>query len=162
MNQLFPILLAEDHPTTRKVLEKTLIKAGHKVSSVENGRQALELFKQKFFPIVLSDWMMPEMTGLELCRAIRKNASDGYVFIVLLTSKDSKDDIVLGLEAGADDYLTKPTHPAELLARIKTGMRILELERSLKKANKEIRALSITDPLTGAYNRNYLNERLPK
>ena len=158
----FPILIAEDNPVSRKLLEKTLLKAGYEVTSVENGRKALELFNKKFFPIVLTDWMMPEMSGLELCRAIRKDTSKGYVFIVLLTAKDSKDDIVSGLEAGADDYLTKPPNHSEMIARIKTGIRILELERSLKRANEEIRVLSITDPLTGCYNRGYMTERLPQ
>jgi diguanylate cyclase (GGDEF)-like protein len=162
MNHLFPILLAEDNPVSRKLLEKTLVKAGHEVTSVENGRKALELFNEEFFPIVLTDWMMPEMDGLQLCRAIRKNASPGYVFIILLTAKDSKDDIISGLEAGADDYLTKPFNHAELIARLQTGKRILELERSLKRANEEIRILSITDPLTGSYNRGYLTEHLPQ
>jgi two-component system, cell cycle response regulator len=86
----------------------------------------------------------------------------GYVFIILITARDSKTDIVSGLQAGADDYLTKPIHPAELVARINTGIRILSLEQSLKKANEEIRLLSITDPLTGCFNRGHLNERLPQ
>jgi len=132
------------------------------VISVENGQKALELFNDKFFPIVLTDWMMPEMDGLELCRAIRKNTYPGYVFIILLTAKDSKDDIIRGLGAGADDYLTKPFSHAELVARLSTGKRVLELERSLKDANEEIRILSITDPLTGTYNRGYMTERLPQ
>jgi len=156
----FPILVAEDNPVSRKLLEKILVKAGHKVVSVENGRKALEVFKEVFFPIVLTDWMMPEMDGLELCRAIRKDTSKGYVFIVLLTAKDSKDDIISGLEAGADDYLTKPLNNAELIARIKTGIRILELERALKQANEKNKILSVTDPLTGIYNRGYLNKHL--
>lgn len=158
----FPILIVEDDPVSRRLLEKTLVKAGHEFVSVENGRKALEQFKERFFPIVLTDWIMPEMNGLELCRAIRERTSTGYVFTVLLTAKDSKDDIVAGLEAGADDYLTKPVNQAELIARIKTGIRILELERSLKRANREIRILSITDPLTGCYNRGYMTERLPQ
>ena len=158
----FPILIAEDNPASQRLLEKTLIKAGHEFVSVENGRKALEQFKERYFPIVLTDWMMPEMDGLELCQAIREKATPGYVFIILLTAKDSKDDIVKGLEAGADDYLTKPVNQAELMARIKTGIRILELERSLRKSNTEIRILSITDPLTGCYNRGYLSERLPQ
>ena len=158
----FPILIVEDDPVSRRLLEKTLVKAGHEFISVENGRKALEEFKERFFPIVLTDWMMPEMNGLELCRAIRERTNTGYVFTVLLTAKDSKDDIVAGLEAGADDYLTKPVNQAELIARIKTGIRILELERSLKRANEEIRILSITDPLTGCYNRGYMTERLPQ
>ena len=162
MSDKFPILIAEDDPVSRKLLEKILIKVGNKVVSVENGQKALELFDDKFFPIVLTDWMMPEMDGLELCRAIRKNTYPGYVFIILLTAKDSKDDIIRGLGAGADDYLTKPFSHAELVARLNTGKRVLELERSLKDANEEIRILSITDPLTGTYNRGYMTERLPQ
>jgi len=105
--------------------------------------------------------MMPEMDGLELCRAIRKKVLPGYVFIVILTAKDSKDDIVTGLEAGADDYLSKPFNQSELIARLKTGIRILKLEKSLKEANEEVRLLSITDPLTKCYNRGYLTDSLP-
>ena len=132
MKNRFPILLAEDDPASRKVLAKTLNKAGYEVVSVENGRKAWDLFNERFFPIVLTDWMMPEMNGLELCKAIREDTSNGYVYIVILTVNDCKDDIVSGLDAGADDYLTKPLNYVELIARIKTGIRILELERSLK------------------------------
>jgi len=158
----FPILIAEDDPVSRRLLEKVLIKAGNTVVSVDNGQKALALLNEKFFPIILTDWMMPEMDGLELCRAIRKNTYPGYVFIILLTAKDSKDDMIKGLGAGADDYLTKPFSHAELVARLNTGKRVLELEKSLKDANEEIRILSITDPLTGTYNRGYLTERLPQ
>jgi diguanylate cyclase (GGDEF)-like protein len=159
----FPILIAEDNPVSRKLLEKTLVKAGYETVSMENGRKAFEIFNKRFFPIVLTDWMMPEMDGLELCRAIRENdsASSGYVFIILLTAKDHKEDIVKGLEGGADDYLTKPFDHSELIARLNTARRILELEKSLRDANEEIRILSITDPLTKTYNRGYLNDRLP-
>ena len=157
----FPVLIAEDDPVSRKLLEKVLVRAGYEVVSVENGRKALERFDEKFFPILLTDWVMPEMDGLQLCRAIRERDSDGYVFIILLTAHDSKDAIVTALEAGADEYLTKPFNHAELIARLNTARRILELEKSLKKANEEIRILSITDPLTGCYNRCYLSEHLP-
>ena len=160
--KLFPVLLVEDQEISRKLTEKILHKAGFNVTSVENGKKALELFKRQFFPIILSDWMMPEMDGIELCRAIRSTESSGYVFIILLTARDSKEDIIAGLEAGADDYLAKPFNPGELNARIKTGMRILDLERSLKKANEEIKKLSVRDPLTDCYNRGYLNDRLSK
>jgi two-component system, cell cycle response regulator len=160
--KLFPVLLVEDQEISRKLTEKILHKAGFNVTSVENGKKALELFKKQFFPIILSDWMMPEMDGIELCRAIRSTESSGYVFIILLTARDSKEDIIAGLEAGADDYLAKPFNPGELNARIKTGIRILDLERSLKKANEEIKKLSVRDPLTDCYNRGYLNDRLSK
>lgn len=162
MNGPFPILIAEDNPVSRRLLEKTLSKAGCEVVSARNGREALELFDKRFFPIVLTDWMMPEMSGLELCSVLRQKSAQRYVFLILLTAKDSKEDIVEGLEAGADDYLTKPFHQAELMARLKTGMRILELEKSLKKANEEIKILSITDPLTHCHNRGYLIEKLPQ
>ena len=161
-NGRFPILVAEDDPVARKILKRTLITEGHEVVSVENGRKAFDLFKERFFPIILTDWMMPEMNGLELCRAVRNHKTSGYVFVIILTSKDSKKDIVTGLNSGADDYVNKPFNPPELKARIKTCMRILELERSLKKANENIRILSITDPLTKCYNRGYIMDRLPQ
>ena len=162
LNGHFPILVAEDDPVARKILEKTLIKEGHEVVSVENGRKAFDLFKERFFPIILTDWMMPEMDGIELCRAVRNHQASGYVFVIILTARDSKDDIVTGLNSGADDYVHKPFNPSELKARINTCMRILELERSLKEANENIRILSITDPLTKCYNRGYIQECLPK
>jgi two-component system, cell cycle response regulator len=162
MNASYPILLVEDNPISRKMLEKILVKEGFEVTLAENGKEALTLFRERFFPIVLTDWLMPEMEGPELCEAIRNEKPNGYVYIVLLTAKDSKNDIISGLESGADDYLTKPANHAELIARLKNGLRILDLEKSLKEANEEIRTLSITDSLTGIYNRGYLNERLPQ
>ena len=158
----FPILIAEDNMVSRKILEKCLLKAGFDVVSVENGNEAFQILKNDFYPIVITDWKMPEMDGPELCKAIRRHKFPGYVFIILVTAKDKDDDIIAGLEAGADDYLVKPINQAELIARLKAGKRILRLERSLKEANEKITMLSITDPLTGIYNRSYLNERLPQ
>lgn len=158
----FPILIAEDNPVSRSLLEKSLRKAGHEVVTAQNGQEALDVFRKTFFPMVLTDWMMPEMDGIGLCRAIRNHLCQGYVYIVFLTARDSRDDIIAALDAGADDYLTKPFHPAELMARLNTGKRILGLERSLKKANEDIRILSITDHLTGAFNRSYMTTRLPE
>lgn len=162
MEKQFPILIVEDDIVTRKLLAKKLVEAGYAVDMVENGVKAIEKLNRTFFPIVISDWMMPELDGLGLCQAIRKREWNGYVFIILLTAKNAKDDIVSGLEAGADDYLTKPFHHAELIARINSGVRIVNLEQSLRSANEEIRLLSIIDPLTGCFNRSYLSERLPQ
>jgi diguanylate cyclase (GGDEF)-like protein len=162
MKDKFPILIVDDDVVSRTVIEKHLQKAGFNALSAPNGAQALSLFDTTFFPIVLTDWMMPEIDGPQLCRLIRERKTDGYVFIILITARDKKTDTVVGLEAGADDYLTKPIHPEELIARINTGIRILNLEKSLKEANEAIRQLSITDPLTGCYNRGYLNDRLPE
>ncbi len=162
MEDDYPVLVVDDDPVTRKLLEKYLVKSNFTVELAGNGKDALEKYRYRFFPIVITDWMMPEINGPELCRRIRQQNRDKYVFIIMVTARNSKEDIVSGLESGADDYLTKPVHQAELLARIKTGIRIIQLERSLRQANAEIRMLSITDPLTGCYNRLYLNERLPQ
>ena len=160
-NEIFSILVVDDDPISRTLLEKILKKEGFNVISAKDGKEALDIFKNQYFPIVLTDWMMPKMNGLELCKSLRSIESPGYVFIIIITAKDSKEDIVKGLEAGADDYVSKPFHHAELLARIKTGIRILRLEKSLREANEQIRRLSITDPLTGCYNRGYLMDFLP-
>ncbi|MCP4579130.1 MAG: diguanylate cyclase [Deltaproteobacteria bacterium] len=162
MKNDFPILIAEDNPASRKLMEMTLRQAGYEVVSAENGLEALNVFKERFFPIILTDWGMPEMDGLELCRAIRESSTEGYVFIFLITARDSKKDIIVGLEAGADDYLIKPFDRFELIARLKTVLRVLELEKSLKEAYGKIRILSITDKLTGCYNRTYMDEYLAK
>lgn len=159
MENNFSILVVDDDIVSRSVIEKYLTKAGFSVVTASDGHHALGQFDQQFFPIVLTDWMMPGIDGPQLCRLIREKQTDGYVFIILITARGSKTDIVSGLESGADDYLTKPIHPDELVARINTGIRILKLEQSLKKANEESRVLSITDPLTGCFNRSYLNER---
>ena len=160
MEHTFSVLVVEDDQISRRMLAKALTAEGHRVVSVENGLKALESYKKEFFQIVLTDWNMPEMDGLELIQAIRERHSSSYVFIILLTSRDSKQDIIAGLDAGADDYLTKPFDPTELIARLNTGIRILELERSLNKALEEIEILSVTDPLTEVYNRRYLTARL--
>ncbi len=158
----FPILVVEDNLVARKLLEKTLVKAGHEIVCVENGQKALEMFKERFFPIVITDWMMPEMDGPTLCRVIRNTITTGYVHIVLSTAKANPEDIISGLEAGADDYLTKPINNAELIARLNTAERVLTLEKSLKDANEAIKKLSVTDPLTGCYNRGYMTSKLPQ
>jgi two-component system, cell cycle response regulator len=156
------VLLAEDDPVTRMLLTRQLKKAGYEVEAVTDGATALQRFRQKFYPFLLTDWEMPEMDGVSLCKAVRAMPFDGYVYTLLLTARDSKEHIIAGLEAGADDYLTKPIHEAELVARLNTGRRILHLEQSLRAASQENRWLSITDALTGAYNRRRLMEQLPR
>jgi diguanylate cyclase (GGDEF)-like protein len=157
----YPVLIAEDDPVSRRILERSLTKAGYTVSAAKNGREALELLNRNYYPIVITDWMMPEMNGTELCQAIRRSEFPGYIYTMLLTSLDTKHDLISGLKAGADDYLTKPFNQAELMARLSTGRRILELEHSLRKANEEIRLFSVTDPLTNVFNRGYIDTHLP-
>jgi diguanylate cyclase (GGDEF)-like protein len=156
------ILLVEDEPTTRMMTARQLKRAGYEVESVSNGAEALERLKTRFFPLLLTDWEMPEMDGVALCRAVRQADLEGYIYTILLTARDAKSHVIEGLGAGADDYLTKPVDDNELIARLNTGRRILQLEQSLRAANRVNQLLSVTDELTGAYNRRYLMEQLPK
>jgi two-component system, cell cycle response regulator len=156
------ILLAEDDPVTRMLMTRFLKKAGYEVDAVANGSEALDKMTRRYYPVMVTDWEMPEMDGVALCKAVRNMQLDGYVYVLLLTARDSKEHIIAGLEAGADDYLIKPVHEAELIARLNAGRRILNLEHSLRVANQRNRILSITDALTGTYNRRYLMEQLPR
>jgi diguanylate cyclase (GGDEF)-like protein len=156
------ILLAEDDPVTRMLMTRFLKKAGYEVDAVSDGAEAFDKMMKRYYPILVSDWEMPGMDGVALCKAVRNMQLDGYVYALLLTARDAKEHIIAGLEAGADDYLVKPVHEPELIARLNTGRRILALEHSLRVANQRNRVLSITDHLTGAYNRRYLMEQLPR
>jgi diguanylate cyclase (GGDEF)-like protein len=162
MKREYGILLVEDSRTQALKLQQMLEQHGYYVTHCPNGLEAMTTLLNHQISIVITDWIMPEMDGSELCRAIRKHDFGKYVYIILLTAKDSKNDIIEGLEAGADDYLTKPVDDAELIARISTAERVVRLESSLKQRNKEIAILSITDPLTKVFNRGYLNDNLPK
>lgn len=149
------ILIADDDPLSRTLMQRTLERFGFEALMAENGSKALELLCKPGAPrLALIDWMMPELNGPELCRAVRAQRHDGlYVYMLLLTSKQSSEDIVAGLEAGADDYLTKPCHPAELKARLHTGRRILQLEDKLVEAREEMRFKATHDALTSLWNR---------
>jgi two-component system, cell cycle response regulator len=157
-----PILLVEDEPTSRLLTARRLTKAGYAVHAVHNGREALAALQKAFFPMLLTDWDMPEMNGADLCRAVRAMPLEGYVYIIVLTAREGKNHVIEGLSAGADDYLIKPSHEDELRARLNVGLRIVSLEQSLRTAAIQSRQLSVTDALTNAYNRRYLMERLPQ
>lgn len=154
------ILIVEDDPADRAILASTLRKGGYEFAVADNGQQAIDLYSQEFFPIIITDWMMPEMDGLELCRFIRSMNTKSYIYIILLTGRESRTDLIQGLAAGADEYLVKPLHSDELQVRLKGAQRILDLEFSLKRSLREVRELSIRDPLTGAYNRGYMDQQL--
>jgi len=153
------ILLVEDEPTT---VARQLDRAGYAVTAVGNGAEALEALEKRFIPLMLADWDMPEMDGVELCKAVRGMRLEGYVYTILLGAGEGTTNVIAGLAAGADDYLTKPPDDDELRARLNTGRRILRLEQSLRAANRRIHQLLITDALTSAYNRRYLMDRLPQ
>jgi len=162
MKKDFEVMLVEDSRTQALKFQIMLEGHGYHVTVAQNGLEAMNMLLNSQTSIVISDWIMPEMDGYELCRAVRRHDFGSYVYIILLTAKDSKDDIIEGLEAGADDYLTKPVDDSELIARLTTAERVIRLESSLKLRNKEIALLAITDPLTEIFNRGYLNANLPK
>jgi sigma-B regulation protein RsbU (phosphoserine phosphatase) len=132
------ILIAEDEKISRRILEMTLTKAGYDVIAVEDGVKALDSIQQEVPDMLITDWMMPELDGLELCRRVRDLDLCSYVYIILLTALTQKERIIEGLDAGADDYVTKPFERAELLARVRAGERVIRLERSLRQKNKEL------------------------
>ncbi|MDX1947562.1 MAG: response regulator [Pirellulaceae bacterium] len=122
------ILIADDDEIALEMLRHTLTRAGHHVETATNGREALAILREGRTRCVISDWEMPEMTGIELCEAIRGGEFDAYVYIILLTSRAEPDEIVAGMNAGADDFIAKPFNTAELLVRIRAGERVLSLE----------------------------------
>jgi two-component system, cell cycle response regulator len=153
------ILVAEDDAISRTLLERTLQRAGYNVIAVENGAQAIaELLKQDAPRLALLDWIMPEKDGVEVCREVRRGKDQAYTYLILLSSRESKEDIVAGLESGADDYLTKPFDMDELKARLRTGHRILELEDHLVEARESMRFQATHDLLTSLWNRGVIVE----
>ncbi|WP_305045421.1 diguanylate cyclase [Geoalkalibacter sp.] len=158
----YPVLIVEDNPSVCRMLQETLGEAGHASVCVGSGLDALDRLEQGYFPIVITDLLLPGTDGLDLCRTIRARFQSHYIYIIVLTSRSTQEDLIEGLEAGADEYLIKPVGDAELRARLKIARRILELEHSLKKSLEEFKSLSVKDGLTGFFNRRYLVEHLPQ
>jgi DNA-binding response OmpR family regulator len=145
------ILIAEDDPTSRRLLEATLARDGYHVVSASDGDEAWERLRDKDGPrLAILDWMMPGRDGIEICRQLRREPRPSYVYLLLVTTKTRTEDIIHGLEAGADDYLTKPYDPQELRCRIKSGERLLRLEEALAGKVSELQeALSQVKQLQG-------------
>jgi two-component system, cell cycle response regulator len=168
------VLVVDDDPAMLKLLSKYLVAGQYEVLTATTGRQALDILHREGPPLVLSDWTMPGMDGLELCRAIRASEAIGFVFVVIMTAQSDKQCVVDALNAGANDFLTKPFHHQEMLARLNAGMRVIELEadlmrerRELHKINAELSILNrklelmaTTDELTGLANRREAMRRL--
>jgi diguanylate cyclase (GGDEF)-like protein len=150
------VLLVDDDEIVIERLRDLITAGGFEVATASNGAEALAELKRQFAPIVIMDRNMPGMDGLELTRTIRDDPQyPGYVYIMLCTAHDSEDEILTGLKAGADDYLSKRVSGTQLLARLATARRILSLEHSLKLVIEERRRMAMTDSLTGAHNRRY-------
>jgi sigma-B regulation protein RsbU (phosphoserine phosphatase) len=130
------VLIAEDDPVSRRLLESFLQKWDYEVVAASDGEEAWRFFQQEPFPLVVSDWMMPQVDGLELVRRIRGSRRPGYVFTILLTAKAQKEDLIQGMTAGADDFIVKPFDREELRARLRAGERIVHLEEALVDQNR--------------------------
>ena len=133
------VLIAEDEPVSRRLLQSYLQKWGYEVTVAQDGDEAWQLFEAGDTPIVITDWMMPGLDGLELIRRIRGAPRTGYVVTILLTARAQKEDLVEGMEAGADDFLTKPFDRDELRVRLRAAERIIGLEQSLAEQNRMLR-----------------------
>jgi two-component system cell cycle response regulator len=150
------VLLVDDDEIVIERLRDLITAAGYAVTTASSGDEALAALEREFAPIVILDRNMPGMDGVELCRTIRLGKHyPGYVYIMLCTAHDSEEDILSGLDAGADDYLSKRASGTQLIARLSTARRIISLEHSLKAVIEERRRMAMTDALTGAHNRRY-------
>jgi diguanylate cyclase (GGDEF)-like protein len=157
------ILIAEDDKVSRLILEQTLRQAGYEVTAVEDGESALcQLAREDPPRLALLDWVMPSRDGLSVCREIRLHTERPYTYLILLSSKETKAEIVEGLQAGADDYLTKPFDIEELKARLRAGERILELEDRLVEARESMRFRATHDLLTNLWNRGVILELMER
>jgi two-component system cell cycle response regulator len=157
------ILIAEDQAPAALFLRRTLERMGHEPIVVSDGEAAWKAMQEQTIPLVISDWVMPRMDGLELCRQVRaRTSAEGrpYTYVILLTSKDSRQDKLDGLRAGADDFLTKPPDPDELAVRLEIAARILKVHHDLHRRNAQLAELATIDELTGAKNRRRFREDL--
>lgn len=134
------VLVVDDSRLQRRILSMALKKKGYVVFEAEDGDHGYDVFCSQHIDIVISDWMMPRLSGPELCRKLRARDSDHYAYIILLTTKSEKDEIAMGFDAGADDFLSKPVHAVELMARITAGERVMRMERELTHKNDLISA----------------------
>ena len=149
------VLIADDSATSRAMLRKSLERWGYEVVMAEDGAAAWDILeKPDAPPMAILDWVMPHMTGPEVCRKVRETRREPYTYILLLTSKNSKDETIEGLEAGADDYIVKPFDQQELSVRLRAGKRIIDLQLSLMEAREELREKANKDLLTKLPNRS--------
>ena len=145
------VLIVDDNEIDLELLHATLTRAGYEVDVARNGKQALETVRHGAHRLVISDWEMPEMSGVELCRRIRAHGFTHYIYIILVTARDAAADVVEGLDAGADDFITKPFHPAELCVRLRTGQRILATDSRDLMIFGLAKLAESRDPETGAH-----------
>src|ERR1700728_3707141 len=156
------VLVVDDDEIVRAQLKRMLEAARYEVQVAACGEEALQILDSSQCQIVLTDWQMPGMDGLDLWRKVPLQHVEGYVYVMVLTVRGAKQDMLLSMAAGADDYIVKGSSSEEILARMEVARRITHLEYSLRLSNRVNRRLSVTDPLTGAHNRRYLMKYLPR
>ncbi|MGB8542180.1 MAG: diguanylate cyclase [Candidatus Acidiferrales bacterium] len=156
------VLVADDSAVYRKLVEQAFTNADYSLLVARSGQEAIDLLAEHLPAIVITDWVMPDLTGIELCQRIRARSQNPYTYVIILTSVSDKENVVKGLAAGADDYLTKPFHPEELLARVEVGRRLVELHRQVEAKNRLLEELALTDSLTGLPNRRAIDEWAPR
>ena len=157
------ILLAEDDAVSRRLLQAVLEQWGYEVILASDGAQAWEVLSGERAPaLAILDWVMPRMDGIEVCRRLRSDAERPYVYAILLTGRSDARDVVQGLDAGADDYITKPFDSNELRVRLRAGRRILELQSVLLDTQRILRDKATHDPLTALWNRTQALEALDR
>jgi two-component system cell cycle response regulator len=154
------ILIAEDDIITSRILEKNLLSWGYEVVLARSGEQAWQALKDINLRLAILDWMMPGMDGIEICKKIRRRKKYKYTYIILLSAKDRKQDIIAGLSSGADDYMAKPVNFLELRARLQTGKRIIDLEDKLLFVQSQLKDLASRDSLTKLWNRTEISKFL--
>jgi diguanylate cyclase (GGDEF)-like protein len=155
------VLIADDSATSRAMLRSALTRWGYDVVMAENGKEALDILSTDDPPpMAVLDWVMPELTGPEVCRRVRETLREPYTYILLLTSKNTKGETAEGLEAGADDYVVKPFDQLELQFRLRAGQRIIDLQLNLMQAREELRERASKDVLTMLPNRSAIAQTL--
>jgi len=140
------ILIVEDNPKTRKMIQRHLLREGYEITEAENGKTAIELIEHNQYDVILLDIMMPEMSGLDVCQILRSNPRNASLYIIMITAVKGGEEKVRGLDSGADDYLEKPFDVNEMLARIRVGLRTVKAKRD-----------AIIDKLTQLYNRHFFD-----
>ena len=153
------VLIVDDDPDSRRLLSISLGWVGHQIVEAESGEDAWDHFQRDPLRLVITDWMMPGLDGMGLISRIRSSEVDSYTYIIILTALREKPQVISGLVAGADDYLTKPFDPEELAARVSIGERILKLQQSLRDSRKQMETLAMHDTLTGLLNRRAIHDR---
>lgn len=158
-DKIIKVLIAEDNTVSARILQKNIKDWGYEVVLVQDGKKAWLALQEDEIRLAVLDWMMPEIDGIQLCRKIRENdhleENQKYTYVILLTAKDEQKDLIKGFSAGADDYIRKPFNQLELKARLKTGKRIIDLQRQLQEQASR-------DSLTGVWNRKRMFRILDK